>query len=320
MRSLCGAHTLIAPDDLIKREAQMLYGTPYEQLPPLMRDDGNWLPSHIEELEFPTRKQLVREMLVGMPRDHRRRVKRSLFTPTGELSERASRLLSVFAIPFAEQVSRRYPLTQRAREHVIGYVRGTFGGSKAAQEVLTSIRDLEVLSTWLQVNWTEVSPLTSYIRDMAEGLTERLTETAAELKRLRSAQGDTVLPQKHVADIHKAAYDQARNDFPLEMARRMLNADALPHRARLDMAPSLRVAGNILFAIGLSASLPTNARPLKSSDPIDALHALYLPHVDLFRADAFMADLIKKVAPEFASGVVSSLHALPSSIQARMEA
>lgn len=48
----------------------------------------------------------------------------------------------------------------------------------------------------------------------------------------------------------------------------------------------------------------------------DLLHALYLPHVDLWRADRNFSDIIKNTLPNYESRVVTTLTALPAQIDA----
>lgn len=102
MRELSQGHALLAADDLILREARLLYGESEEQLP-IFRDDGDWLPSHLRELTFPSREQILREMLATMGREQRRKVERTVFAPDGRLLPAASALLARGAVDFADR-------------------------------------------------------------------------------------------------------------------------------------------------------------------------------------------------------------------------
>ncbi len=48
----------------------------------------------------------------------------------------------------------------------------------------------------------------------------------------------------------------------------------------------------------------------------DLMHALYLPHVDLWRADRNFSEIIKNTLPNYASRVVNTVTALPAQIEA----
>ena len=74
------------------------------------------------------------------------------------------------------------------------------------------------------------------------------------------------------------------------------------------------------FFIGMRAYFLDNLRPSsvmrkpRESDPGDLLHLVYMPYVDIFRADAYMASLVQRyLVPE--AHVVAELEALPDLVK-----
>jgi hypothetical protein len=73
-------------------------------------------------------------------------------------------------------------------------------------------------------------------------------------------------------------------------------------------APSTRLMSALIFQLAKATySGSVDARTPRKSDFGDLSHCVYLPYVDFFRTDAFMADTIKKAAPELSNRVARSL-------------
>ncbi len=49
------------------------------------------------------------------------------------------------------------------------------------------------------------------------------------------------------------------------------------------------------------------------------VHCLYLPYVDIFRTDRYIAAAIKQSAPNYASRVANTLRELPDEIERRLK-
>src|SRR5450631_3434652 len=59
-------------------------------------------------------------------------------------------------------------------------------------------------------------------------------------------------------------------------------------------------------------------RPIKPSDGIDFVHAIYLPHTDLWRGDRAFADLLIKHKVRFSERVVPTLLEVPARIEVEL--
>jgi hypothetical protein len=73
---------------------------------------------------------------------------------------------------------------------------------------------------------------------------------------------------------------------------------------------SAMVAAQILFAFH------NDGREIKNSDGIDFIHAMYLPHADLWRGDKAFSTLLINNRVDFCSRIVPSLAELPGRIEA----
>ena len=70
------------------------------------------------------------------------------------------------------------------------------------------------------------------------------------------------------------------------------------------------LAAQILFAFH------NDGRDIKHSDGIDLIHAMYLPHADLWRGDRAFSTLLISSRVDFCNRIVPSLAELPGRIEA----
>ncbi len=73
------------------------------------------------------------------------------------------------------------------------------------------------------------------------------------------------------------------------------------------------------FSSSMTKSLIEDRVP-KDSDFTDAIHSMYAPYVDIFRADSCMAPIVERHVRKFGVDVVQKLRALPSVIESRLNA
>ena len=82
-----------------------------------------------------------------------------------------------------------------------------------------------------------------------------------------------------------------------------------------DQLPACEVFGRVVTAYVLQiAGLRGSAGKIERSFGGDMVHALYLPHVDLWRGDRRFAQLVKEAAPRFGDRVISTINELPHAI------
>ena len=67
-----------------------------------------------------------------------------------------------------------------------------------------------------------------------------------------------------------------------------------------------------------SAGLYQGGRAPKDSDGGDLFHAVHIPYCDLWRGDAYFADLVCRCMPDYRGKIVSKLTELPAAIEERV--
>jgi hypothetical protein len=132
----------------------------------------------------------------------------------------------------------------------------------------------------------------------------------ADVKSLLASTGDNALRGEHRAQLVKLQRELKR--FRSEITSpKQLNED-VPAWKKMVGKDSALVAAHILYAFY------REKREIKRSDAIDFVHAMYLPHTDLWRGDKAFSDLLIKHKVLFWERVVPTLAELPRRIEAEI--
>ena len=158
--------------------------------------------------------------------------------------------------------------------------------------------------------------LLDMLREMIDSLQSMLDEHAslfAEVNRLLKTSGDDILSRKERDDVIRLTGDL--KNFKQEITSAADLRDRVPRWTELYGERSALVAVEVMFALHREKN-----RLRKASDAIDFAHALFLPHVDLWRGDRAFSDLLKKHRVTCWERVVPALSQLPARIDAGLTA
>jgi len=278
--------------------------------------DGIWVPRiYLEEVEIEAVIQTMMQTIAARPAStpHERKAlsKRTYFVEWVRSNPDASGHL----------INEHWPLLF-GRELVTGgdfnqYVLGQMTRSEANEKLRFYITDPEaVYETWFE-NYGRENPVPELRDKIANAFVEMLSERkrimdeiAADKKAIKaaiSARGEARLGAEDRARFATLARDleSYRSDLtsPDEMSKD-------PAWVKVVGKEGTQIAAEIFHA------LLKEKREIKRSDGIDLVHAMYLPHVDLWRGDrAFSGLLIKNKTP-FHERVVPTLAELLGRIEA----
>lgn len=325
IHELCYPHALLAPQDVMSTEASKLYGG-NDTHRDIFKNDGDWLPTDLGNLALPTRTEVVRKIIddMGLGRAKRREAERK-YLRSGGITREASKVLEGCTDEFLTAIAGGFPLTDAAGAALRSYLAGPLSGIEAMRAVVESIHDLRRFADWLNKQWDEVRGATQWLRESGERLRLSMIQTAQSARKLREKQlGSGLLSEQQMLEIGRRELAKVRHEFVAKTAHRVLPSPAAqaaiidPAKAAL-AAPSLTTMAAVLFGISASNIFQLhNPRLPKRSDAGDMTHCLYLPHVDLFRTDGFIADLIKQSAPQYFNSVVPNLTTLMPRIADRL--
>lgn len=305
LTELCGQNAFPYPSDL---------GQGFE-----FSKDSLWVPRvDLEEIEI---EQIIRCLMHVMnshpdSNRHMRKVhsKREYFDAwVRDNSLRARRLYAEhWPLLFARAFAEGGELEQ--------YILGEMNRSDANDKLRFHITDpVSVYTTWFELYGRD-NPIVERREKMArtfvlmlEGLQSMLNESVDLRKKIDdafAATGDDALVAAEQEILAKLKVDlktfRAELLSPQELCRQVpVWKDLLGEQGAL-------LAAQILYAFH------REKRQIRESDAIDFMHAMYLPHADLWRGDRAFSDLLIKHKVDFSEHVVPALVDLPCRIESEI--
>ena len=312
--ALCGQKCLADPAFVMQQKA-MVAGHNTNGGTQILRDDGDWCPSYEVDLEVPDLATAWRAELSTFPRKMRRVQTRKFFDSQGRLraTEHTKLRAQAGGILAAEQ--HQYPMTPQALAAMERFILGVGSKADVNNTLRQSLNDLEIFAEWHAKYWNSISKFSSWLRQSGDNMKASL-ELASEAA---ESSYDMHLLMGKTEREAKAAIANSYMAISAGFASRI--AEALnPSRvggsptADIDWktAPALMcvsaVAGS---AYRLTSLDPTQKRKARTSDFGDLLHCAYIPYVDIFRTDGFMARAISDAGLPLKTHIVANLLELP---------
>jgi hypothetical protein len=125
--------------------------------------------------------------------------------------------------------------------------------------------------------------------------------------------------EKALSTLSGAYWAKVQNTGLLEIVNRLIRS-LLPGESVCDdvvlvdqYCPGISICLRTLYS-SVRNSFGVNPRAMSHSDFVDALHAMYVPYVSFFRADRYMAHIIRPHAERFGTKVFGSLDELVDSV------
>jgi hypothetical protein len=278
--------------------------------------EGLWVPRiDLEEVKV---ERVISELMQAMGRfpgvnRHERRVlsRRKYFAAWARTNPEKWRRFAIDAWPL--RFGRAFVDDGDLGRYVLGAMSGEEANSKLRFYITDPVTVYEV---WFE-QYGRNDPiaerrdqLTVAFLSILEGLQRMLNgseELRQDLKQVFAATGDAALTVGERERLVKL--DAEIKDFRKEIVSpEELNENA-PKWRELFGQESALVAAQILFVFH------RDRRAIKPSDSIDFVHAMYLPHTDLWRGDRAFSDLLMKHRVNFSERVVPTLVDLPERIE-----
>ena len=217
-----------------------------------------------------------------------------------------------------------YPMRPQDARVLSRYVVGDATSAEATAALRESLRDPHWMMLWFEKHHAKLTPFIEWVRSPSVAMTKTLNEMAAHAASMREL--DQALGTNFAEDSFSSARWAAMQEELLVRIATRLSQEFLG-RSDLILESSIideRCPG---FSVGVRSlhsawRSTTSATPRKGklSDFPDALHAMYAPYVDVFRADSFMAPHIQKQSHKFGTTIVSKVGGLPRAIELAFQA
>lgn len=309
INELCNAKCLVEHLSIIQNEITSLSkaGLPLSSFE-TFNNYGVWFPDITPDDEFFDIEKLVSEL---PDRTSKRKAKRNLFNNDGSYKPAYRELL-------LSATCKQFPLTHRQAKLVIESFIETNSFNAFISAVSLSLSNIDNLILWYEQCWDLMRPLSSYFRSdgaQFKYLIENYKESFIQQIT------NTEEPNFYTREVKKKCND-LRVSGNNSLAKSLVSTFTLKHLNGISTEPLCNpcweLSPSLLTIEETTIQLLKNhllaERKLKDSDYVDILHLVYLPYVDVFRADKNTASLIQQAKLPLKTKVVSKLTELPNVI------
>lgn len=309
INELCNTKCLVEHFSIIQNEITSLRNSAF----PIssfetFNNYGAWFPDITPDDEIFDIEKLVSE-LPG--RTSKRKAKRNLFNNDGSYKPAYRELL-------LSATCKQFPLTHGQAKLVIESFIKTNSLNAFISTVSLSLSYIDNLILWYEQCWDLMNPLSSYFRSdgaqfkyLIENYKESFIQQITNIEE----------PNSYIREVKKKC-NNLRVSGNNSLAKSLASTFALKHlngnsteqlcNPSWELSPSLLTIEETTIQL-LKNHLLTQ-RKLEDSDYADILHLVYLPYVDVFRADKNTASLIQQAKLPLKTKVVSKLTELPNVI------
>jgi hypothetical protein len=324
---LCGRNAWISFDRLFKGEFEYAWGR-RDVRPSVFSATGDWFPD-IGDISPVTALEHARSVRLALADTNLSREQRRKAQRMANRRGKARDALQAAALENArtgplDELLRVYPMRPDAARVLARFVFGDATVADATNAFLESLRDPRWMMKWFYDHHDRLTPFIGWVRDPASNMHKAVIEMAQRAAEMREtdAKWSTSLaddwlssPQwlkwqdRLVASVaHRAAAHLLEDRTLTEMP-----VDEVDQRC-----PGFSTAIRTLHSAWRTSTLARPRAP-KASDLPDGLHAAYVPYVDVFRADAFMAPHLHQRASLYGTVVVPKLTDLVPAITLMLE-
>lgn len=236
----------------------------------------------------------------GLNRKGRRSVQRNLFRkrqPTDALRDYLTTAGTGLEL---DAILDEYPMAPGKAQVISQYVLGMATKEDAEAAFLDSIRDPTWLMKWFSRHFDKLNPFVKWLRGPSAQIAAAMRAASEKALMLRELESSRNRP--HGASLTKAQWTEIGETLVTDLVSSLSNRMGVhqSQAATVEMVsrycPGLFTASRTLHS-ALWDSLRARPRRPRTSDFVDAIHALYAPYVDVFRADRYMSQIIGSHVP-----------------------
>ncbi|EJE52166.1 hypothetical protein PMI14_03144 [Acidovorax sp. CF316] len=318
LSNLCGENALLEGWLLLQEEARHLSSANDSPLSPLS-PTGDFFP----EIGFDDPPSLEQSVLETAPNRAQRRksFKNGVVRP--QFREQLRKLLSQ---TYVEQVVTKYPMKLEYADTFARFALGETSREEASAALRASIRDPRWLMSWFAANPELAKPIMEMVRKPGREMGLKARELIQYRDSFQSDPQTRNMPSavwNDTAELKNMWVSHTSATVEYVAKRFCVHSDSLwPEHATAEgiakYCPGLNaMVRSMLDSVWDSFGGGRKVEPTDSQFP-DAMHAIYAPYVDVFRADRFMAPHIRRQLEGSRTTVVSLLAELPAVIERRL--
>lgn len=323
---LCGTKALISPDRLLAQELRSAVGMD-KSTHSIFSSEAEWYPDGVADISPIGHVEMagnindaIRDL--GLNRKARRLAEQKALKAGKPRAALKTSLVENARNGSLTEILDKYPMRPEDARMLGRFVVGDATARQATDAFLGSLRDPRWMMKWFAQHHQQLTPFIEWTRgpaaSMVAGLTE-MTTFAAELHDNDARHGTALAKDLNLLARWLDNQDALVSRVATRLANVLLKVDvqALSSDTVDKCCPGLSVCIRVLHS-AWGTTLSETPRRARLSDFPDALHAMYAPYVDIFRADSFMSPYIAQRATTTKTHVVAKLAQLPNAIRAAM--
>lgn len=319
---LCGRNALLSQDRIFSNELRRAVGKATD-VESVYSNVGEWYPEGVAEISPITAIDMssyIREAIAetGLNRKARRAAQRMTLKAGSPRSGIKTALLESARSGSLDEILAKYPMRPEDARVLGRFVVGDATPAQASQAFENSLRDPRWMMLWFEQHHAQLTPFIEWARSPAKPLIASLLEMADHAVTLRRQDSEfgtdlasSLLSSKKWEEQQDSLLARVATRFCTEFS--VESAQPLSPSVLDTNCPGLTVAVRSLHSAAWTVTSETPRKP-KLSDFPDAMHAVYAPYVDVFRADSFMAPYISRRATMHGTITVSKLSNLPRTL------
>jgi hypothetical protein len=263
-------------------------------------------------------RRLIQNIEELLNHEQRRQFRRR-FLRAGEARPELQRFLAQFGVgDVLSEMLELYPMRPQDMDVLVRYILGQASASEAEAAFLESLRDPRWMMRWFERHHAKLTPISELVRAPARTFVQDMGAVVDRGRKLAQ------LSTEARGDGPSAPWwEDLQEETVLRLANRHM-LERHPGKAPCaDIARVERCCPGFVTAIRLlhlvvRDALTQQPRQLSESDGVDAMHAMYAPYVDIFRADRYMAPHLQGLVRTWGTTVVPRIEELPANIQNRL--
>lgn len=326
VEELCGRNALISQDALFASEMRYAYGIS-DTIPSVHSPSGDWFPERVSDIS-PVRaieaSGIFKEAIddLNLNRKARRFAKKSLLKRGKPRHELRAIAVDVARSGNLDDILEKYPMRPQDARVLARYAVGDATSEEAESAFLNSLRDPRWMMSWFRMHHEKLTPFIEWTRRPAKSMISafgKLADHAEKLRILDSMLGGNLSREAFSLEKWMAIQDELLESIANGISKVMISENLQEISANTvdSMCPGISTGVRSLHSALRTVTTSTPRRP-KLSDFPDALHAMYAPYVDIFRADSFMAPYITAQVRRFGTVVVPKITDLVPAINDRL--
>lgn len=329
---LCGLNALVSFDRLVSMELKALLGHAKDPIQ-IITSDGTWFPDIGPSDEKDSVWQYIQQTAEadlrqqGLSRQQRRSAVRKLV----KHGRPRTALLSHFEQQNSQQLAadllEKYPMHPKHADTIAQYCLGRVSEQQFNQALIESLRDPRWMMRWFATNHSLANPIAETVRqpgrELAEVMRKLIAASMNHLEALSISYPEEKYPMGPNGTIARewAGFQERQIiNIARTLTLKWFGAEDLTATIN-DIEANCPGLTTTIRSIYSSAwdNVGGGRKELPSdSQPVDALHAMYAPYIDVFRADRQMAPHIQKQVNRHKTIVVARLPQLIKVIEQRL--